>query len=207
VRGTLIADGNDSSATWFTPIVFTSINDHSVGGATGNGNPSSRNWDAIAFQATSANSLMRHVIVKYGGCNGCIGGPSDCIGGALWIGTSSVTISNSEFSHNYEGIHIMGVSPKILNSSFLNNDVDGIWMTDFSSPEIKNNIFRSNTFSGISCNNSSLPIVENNTFEENMSFAVHNSTPSIVIMAQNNNWGDSSGPYDPSDDRLSASKT
>ena len=39
VNGTLIADGNDSSANGFTPIIFTSINDHSVGGSTGSGSP------------------------------------------------------------------------------------------------------------------------------------------------------------------------
>ena len=82
----------------------------------------------------------------------------------------------------------MGASPKILNSSFLNNKGNGIWMTDSSNPEIKNNIFKGNTGSGITCNSSSLPVVENNTFDSNSSWSVYLDTTSSGTPINNNTF-------------------
>jgi parallel beta-helix repeat protein len=81
----------------------------------------------------------------------------------------------------------------------LNNTGQGIYL-DNAGPSITNSIIKGNTQDGIKCTNSSDPIIEGNNFEKNVNFAIYNATPSIVVMAHNNNWGDPSGPYDPSND-------
>ena len=61
VQGGLVAEGTTAA-----PIIFTSWNDSSVGGATGSGTPAAGDWDRILFEAGSTGTL-RHVVIKYGG--------------------------------------------------------------------------------------------------------------------------------------------
>ena len=182
VQGTLIADGTSEN-----PIVFTSVHDHSVGGETGNGSPAPGNWDKIRFASTSVDSLLRHAVVQYGGfsgryCCGPYGGcnKSDNDSGAIQIYSSSVSIVDSEISENKMGIYANGASP-----------------------EIRDNIFRENTDIGIKCVNGSLPVIEGNTFDGNGGYAVYNAESLVVVIAENNYWGQDSGPYDGSDDTAS----
>ena len=44
-------------------------------------------------------------------------------------------------------------------------------------------------------------MIEGNTFDSNGSYGIYNADQTTIVIAQNNNWGDPSGPYDPSDDR------
>ena len=44
-------------------------------------------------------------------------------------------------------------------------------------------------------------MVENNTFNSNTSYGIYNADSSVTVIAKFNDWGDPSGPYDPSDDR------
>ncbi|MDO8943496.1 MAG: right-handed parallel beta-helix repeat-containing protein, partial [Desulfobacterales bacterium] len=169
VQGTLIADGNLPGGG-FEPIYFTSVNDNSIGGATGNGSPAAQDWDAIYFRAGSVNSLLRHAIVKYGGYSFCWVGCNEA--GAIDIATSSVSIANSEISDNNGGIRIVSASPLITASSFLNNVGWGIWMSG-SSPEIRESIFRGNSGNGIECLGSSRPLIEGNTFDGNGNWAIY----------------------------------
>lgn len=80
VNGTLIADGTGA------PIIFTSFDDLSVGGATGSGNPAPDEWSAILFSSSNSGSLLDNVGVRYGG-----GFNSQNI----FIETRSITLTNS----------------------------------------------------------------------------------------------------------------
>ena len=65
VEGTLEAVGTTSE-----PVIFTSLNDNSVGGKTGNGKPSAGEWGGIeASPSTEENPVVRleHVQVRYAG--------------------------------------------------------------------------------------------------------------------------------------------
>lgn len=111
---------------------MTSVNDHSIGGGTGSGNPEIENWDAIRFNPGSINNLLRHVIVKWGGYDYSSNNP-----GLVEIYTSSLDVANSEFSDNYYGIYIKDASPRIVYSNILNNNGCGIYCGGNSSPIIE----------------------------------------------------------------------
>ena len=196
VQGTLIADGTTDQ-----PIVFTSVNDNSVEGATGDGTPAAGDWDAINFKSESANSVLRHVVVKYVGYTGSYnyGSGYDNNAGAIQVYSSSVSIANSEINTNKTGVYIKGASPTILASNILNNTGQGIYL-DGAGPSIRDSIIKSNTQEGIKCINGSLPTVEGNTFDGNLNYGLFNNDVTVIVNAQQNDWGDPSGPYDPSDD-------
>jgi hypothetical protein len=60
VDGTLNAVGTSSE-----PITFTSINDNSVGGATGNGSPAVSEWSGIEVLGAQSSVDMQHVSIGY----------------------------------------------------------------------------------------------------------------------------------------------
>ncbi len=168
VKGTLKAEGLTDA-----PIIFTSVNDHSVGGATGSGTPNPGDWNAIFFDPTSLNSVLSHAVVKYGGYSDQACESSwDWVEGAIDIYSSSVSIANSEINSNKTGIYVTaGTSPTISACNILNNTGQGI-LIDGASPRIQSSIFRQNTDNGIKCINTSLPIITGNTFDSNGNWAV-----------------------------------
>jgi parallel beta-helix repeat protein len=76
----------------------------------------------------------------------------------------------------------------------------GIYMYNGSSPAVTGCTITNNQ-TGIYVDGSSSPTVTGCTIMENVSYGIYNSG-SNVIDATNNYWGDPSGPYDPSDDRV-----
>jgi hypothetical protein len=63
---------------------------------------------------------------------------------------------------------------------------------------IQNNIIDAGAI-GIACTNSN-PSIDNNSVINHVEFGIINNTNSIIIDAQNNWWGDATGPLDDSDD-------
>ena len=106
VNGTLIADGNDSSANGFTPIILPPSTIIQWADQREAALPSPGDWDSLYFSTTSNNCLLRHAIVKYGGVNN-----QGYFRGAININSSSVTAANSELSSNQDGIYITNASP------------------------------------------------------------------------------------------------
>lgn len=79
----------DAVGTGAAPVVFTSLNDNSVGAAFGSGNPKPGDWQGIRFaSATTINDNIDHVLFAYAA-------------DALSIGNLNIlTVTNSQFSYN-----------------------------------------------------------------------------------------------------------
>jgi hypothetical protein len=116
------------------PIYFTSIDDNSVGGNTGNGNPQPGSWKNIYFEAYSccfyynnfSNSLLQYTVIRYGGGNSAGNINVNNNAGNSYI--PKLTISNCTISNssNY-GIYITAsdtsyqANPTIKNTRFIAN--------------------------------------------------------------------------------------
>ncbi len=62
VEGTLDAVGTEAE-----PITFTSINDNSIGGATGSGTPAAGEWQGIAAEGSGGTLDIQHATIAYAG--------------------------------------------------------------------------------------------------------------------------------------------
>ncbi|MGC9356852.1 MAG: hypothetical protein ACP5GX_03255, partial [Anaerolineae bacterium] len=115
VNGTLVADGTGAS-----PIIFTSINDHSVGGETGTGSPAGADWSGIYFTSSSSGNVLDYVTVRYGGGRSATAN--------VHVATRDITISNSTFAYggSYDyGIFFDNALPATLNNNtFTDNGYD-----------------------------------------------------------------------------------
>ena len=86
---TLSVEGSlDAVGTPTEPIVFTSINDNSVGGDTGTGSPAAGNWSGIAIPSANDNVRVSDAVFEYAST-------------ALAVGElDSLDVSSTEFSHD-----------------------------------------------------------------------------------------------------------
>jgi hypothetical protein len=169
VNGTLVASGSGSD-----PIYFTSNDDHSVGGGTGDGAPASKDWNGIHFMSTSTGSIMEHCVVKYAGY--------------YWAGTEKQA-----------GIYCEGAGPVIRNCEIKYNELYGIRLVN-ASPIIEDSIIGNQQY-GIHFSGTGSPIIIYNSLAGNSSYGLYNATSSNVIDADYNWWGAANGPSDSSDDR------
>ena len=113
-----------------------------AGGDTNNDGSASRpapgDWSRIAFSNSSVNSLLDHVVVRYGGSGG---------NGSISVDGSAPTIRNSQIVRGSSyGIRLTNVAmPSITDSLIADNNSDGIHMTTSSAPTLTNNGFVNNT--------------------------------------------------------------
>jgi parallel beta-helix repeat protein len=117
VAGTLNAIGTKEN-----PIYFTSINDNSVGGTTGTGDPQPADWAEMGISTGGAMNF-NHAVIRYGGYNGWL----------VWTDLSNLAnrggtlnIQNSEISHAYVGIVHTAGTTNISQSSIHDNAGYGI---------------------------------------------------------------------------------
>jgi parallel beta-helix repeat protein len=217
VNGTLIADGEEGSE-----IVFTSIKDDSYGGDTNNDGaasiPAPRDWGSICFNISSddAACVLDHCIIKYGGyVTGSYIGSIICV-------NASPMISSNVVSNNYYGIYCTSTaSPLITGNTISDNQLYGIYCSYGATPTITENKVSNNGNSGIYCLysnatitgntisdnqyhgvyiNNSNTIINQNNIENNSNYGVYNNISTVIINAQQNWWGDATGPLDNSTD-------
>ncbi|GJM23261.1 MAG: hypothetical protein DHS20C15_31760 [Planctomycetota bacterium] len=107
VTGTL-----DVAGTPAAPVVITSVNDHSVGGATGTGTPMPGDWLHVIYGSQATTPLIQNLEVRYGGGGGQ---------GLLRTGHDAL-IEDSEFAFSSgPGLVLTGGAPMIVGCDFLNN--------------------------------------------------------------------------------------
>ena len=173
VYGNLIAKG-----TGDLKIYFTSKKDDSVGGDTnGDGSdtiPGPKNWNAI-FLESGSKADFDNVVVRYSGYN-YNGEYLLGVATAIYQRGAEFLVLNSLFEQNFTTSIFQDAGTTTINHSELTNQNMGIWSRNGS----------------ITISQSSL--------HGNTGCAIYNQgsdiDPARVVSAQNNWWGDSSGPRD-----------
>ncbi|MDA3918323.1 MAG: right-handed parallel beta-helix repeat-containing protein [Deltaproteobacteria bacterium] len=158
-------------------------------------------WDGIRFSgdADSASTLKDCTIEHAAGT-----GSSSPLG-AIYIDDSSPTITGCTINNStaVTGIRLYDtgqlITPTITNNTIGGFSSQGIYVDDDSSPTITGNTLINNQ-NGIYIPGNNTGTYQQNIFSGNSSYGLY-YYGTTVINAANSNWGDPSGPYDPSDDR------
>jgi len=199
------------------PIIFTAYTDDTIAGDTnGDGNasvPFPSFWNGIYLYGDNIN--VSNAEFRYGAS--CINLESSSItlsnnsfqncGNAITTGS----IFNGSITDNT--IHDSSITGLLISLSFganytgniiLNSGLEGIVLLDQNRVQavttISNNIISGSPI-GITVINYVNAIIENNDIEGNSVFGVSNANPGFlppfIVNAQNNWWGDASGPFHP----------
>lgn len=114
--------------------------------------------------------------------------------GIISVNTSENTISENKIWYNYTGL-----AEDNSNNIYHDNDVQfnygntGVSLNN-SHSTFTGNIIANDSTDGFKCKNGSNPTIINNNIFNNRGFGLINIDPSIMVNAQNNWWGDPSGP-------------
>jgi len=78
--------------------VFTSINDNSVGGVTGNGSPTAGDWGGLQLSYADSSDRFKNVVLEYAST-------------AISVGVlSALEVVDTEFSNNDAAFDVQGTS-------------------------------------------------------------------------------------------------
>ncbi len=149
-------------------VTFTSAEDDTTGDTNGNNNlPGPNEWEGISFyNYADDNSLVKNCLLRYGGKNSH---------GLIYINSASPTIDSCRITRSgSSGILATGVG---------------------ANPLINKCIIEANTTNGVLAQSSANPVINFCDIVANYSYGVSNTTSSILIDAENNFWGDTTGPY------------
>lgn len=112
INGTLNVDGTAGN-----PVIFTSVPDDTAGGDTNGNGPSTgspTDWRGLRFGSASDASVLRHLVLRYGGHSGWPG---------IQLGQSDATIENCTVSScAFIGLSLFNTSmPAVTGCAFVNN--------------------------------------------------------------------------------------
>ena len=145
IRGTLIAVGTEAA-----PIVFTSIKDDAYAGDTqqdgGATKPAPGDWGALYFADSSndADSLLEHIVMRYGGATYNFGTGTATANLAYDSAAAPLRNSRIEFSNAY-GVQMLNASsPAVTGNILVDNLSHGVWLSAGSSPAFTANTFARN---------------------------------------------------------------
>ncbi|MFH0873372.1 MAG: lamin tail domain-containing protein, partial [Candidatus Komeilibacteria bacterium] len=153
VEGILHAEGAKDQE-----IVFTSLSDDEYGGDTNNDgaatSPGAGSWDSMYFYASSTNSVLDNVIVRYGGWYNTFWGGANAKGGAVKVDNTVLTIKNSVFENNaYGGLELIHSDSEIQDTIFRGHSADYFWgqrsaglILENSAPALKKVNFNNNYY-------------------------------------------------------------
>jgi hypothetical protein len=174
--GTLNGTGSSGN-----PIIFTSINDNSVGGSTGSGSPAASDYnDAIGLNGGTVD--ITYATYEYA---------STAIDDLNGSDSSTITISNSSFSNNDTGSDILLNDQANFANVTMSNETNGLEVSDTAQV-----VYRG-SFSGIS-----------NKAIQSCNWG-SNSGNGCYVDAAYVDWGSSDGPFaaNPSYDMACGSTT
>ncbi|MGD9346499.1 MAG: right-handed parallel beta-helix repeat-containing protein [Candidatus Aminicenantes bacterium] len=102
------------------------------------------------------------------------------------------TITCGSNWNGYTGIYCYESSPTVTSNMISGFDY-GIRCRYSSSPVVSSNTLTNNNY-GIRCYYGSSPVIHNNNIEGN-TYGLHNNDNLVMIDAEDNWWGDATGPY------------
>ncbi|MFA6493764.1 MAG: right-handed parallel beta-helix repeat-containing protein, partial [Candidatus Paceibacterota bacterium] len=132
VSGNLVVSGTELS-----PVVFTSINDDSVGGDTGTG---ANEWGNILIK-NGGVATIDHAEIRHGGWTGWL---SSAAPSNIWNNGGNLTLTNSKISNAWTGITHSAGNTALTENIFTENNT-GISVSGTGRVHFDHNNFFNNT--------------------------------------------------------------